>query len=453
MSFVAWMAAIGTLLLTMSLISGWIRRLPITTYAVYMLVGLAAGPAALNLVRIDIVADANWLARLTEVTLVVSLFIGGLKLRLPFRDPSWRCALRLASVAMILGIGGVAVAMHIVFNLPWSLSLIVGAALAPTDPVLTSTVSVDDASDRDGLRVALSGEAGLNDGAALPFLMLGLAAVATGFSWPRTLHWLAIDALWGIAAGFCIGYGLGWGVGRVIAALQTRRWTTVSTDLLTLALMLLAYAAADVTHALGFIAAFAAGLGLRGAEKAIVSQHAGAIEGDEEAAARGIPAETLVLKYADGASTDDAPPQPALEVGKVVFGALSFGDTLERLLGTLMMLLLGVLLADNWKLVGLVVAILLFALIRPLSVALATPGLGIPWQRRALIGWLGIRGIGSLNYLTYALAHGLAQNPHARMIAAIVVTCVGASVVAHGASAGPLLAWRRRRLEAIAADT
>ncbi|MGA9422895.1 MAG: cation:proton antiporter [Rhodanobacteraceae bacterium] len=451
MSFVAWMAAIGALLLTMSLISGWIRRLPITTYAVYMLVGFAVSPAALDLVRIDIVDDANWLARLTQVTLIVSLFIGGLKLRIPFRDPSWRCALRLASIAMILCIGGVAVAMHVLFGLPWALSLIVGAALAPTDPVLTTTVSVDNASDRDALRVALSGEAGFNDGAALPFLTLGLAAVAAGFAWPSTLHWLAIDALWAIGAGFCIGYALGWGVGRAIAALETRRWTTVSTDLLALALMLLAYAAADTAHALGFIAAFAAGLGLRGAEKAIVRRQTDAIDDNDEAAALRAPAETLVLKYADGTSADDVPPRAALEVGKVVFGALSFGDTLERLLGTLIMLLLGALLADNWNLTGLAVAALLFVLIRPLSVALATPGLGIPWQRRALIGWLGIRGIGSLNYLAYALAHGLAGGPHARLIAGIVVTCVGTSVVAHGVSAEPLLAWRRRRLEAMGA--
>jgi NhaP-type Na+/H+ or K+/H+ antiporter len=72
--------------------------------------------------------------------------------------------------------------------------------------------------------------------------------------------------------------------------------------------------------------------------------------------------------------------------------------------------------------------------------------MGLNWRRRLLLGWLGIRGIGGLNYLAYALMHGL-DGAAARLVAGVVVTTITLSVVVHGFSAQPLLAWRRRRIE------
>ena len=92
MGLLGWMASIGGLMLAMSLASGWIRDLPVTTFLPYLAAGVVAGPWVLDLLHVDVVANASVLATVTKVALVVSLFLTGLKLRLRFRDPDWRTA-------------------------------------------------------------------------------------------------------------------------------------------------------------------------------------------------------------------------------------------------------------------------------------------------------------------------------------------------------------------------
>jgi NhaP-type Na+/H+ or K+/H+ antiporter len=408
-----------------------------------MLVGIAAGPAVLDLIGIDFVRDSPWLERLTEITLIVSLFVGGLKLRVPFSDRAWRSAIRLASVAMVLTVGAVGALVHALLHFDWPMALMLGAMLAPTDPVLSSIVAVGGADDRDDLRVALSAEAGFNDGTVLPLFLLGLAVFNTGFSWPTAMHWGLVQVLWGVPAGLAIGYAMGRFAGAAVVRLRTSTSAGAPGDLLMLALLLLAYAAAHGAHALGFLAVFAAGLGLRGAEVAIVNRQPQAEPGHAAPPGERPPAEDLVDPRDDGAEQR----QPTLAVGRMMFGALSFGDTLERLLGTLLVLLLGVLLVEYWSLRGLLIAAVLLLVIRPAVTWLATMGLGLPWRRRVLLGWLGIRGIGSLYYLAFALTHGLASVAQSRTAIGIVVTVVAVSIAVHGISAPPLLRWRQRALE------
>jgi NhaP-type Na+/H+ or K+/H+ antiporter len=105
---------------------------------------------------------------------IVSLFVEGLKLRLPVRDPAWRAAFRLAGPVMLASILGVALVARVGLGLDTAVALLLGAVLAPTDPVLAGAVSVNTAADHDRLRYSLSGEAGLNDGLAFPFVIFAL---------------------------------------------------------------------------------------------------------------------------------------------------------------------------------------------------------------------------------------------------------------------------------------
>src|SRR3546814_3512637 len=105
---------------------------------------------------------------LPEVAVLVSLFVSGLKLRMPLRHPAWKSAYVLAGPVMLACIGGVTLLCHYVFGLSWGVAVLIGAILAPTDPVLASLVQVNDARDSDRLRYGLSGEAGFNDGTAFP---------------------------------------------------------------------------------------------------------------------------------------------------------------------------------------------------------------------------------------------------------------------------------------------
>ncbi|KAA6108094.1 cation:proton antiporter, partial [Pantoea sp. B_10] len=180
MNFLAWTALTGGLLLLMSLASGWIHRGPVTSFGLYLIAGILCGPWMLNLLQIDIIGHAELAAHITEITMAASLFITGLKLRLPMSAHAWRVGLRLAFPAMLLTVGGMACLIHWITGFGWPLSLAFGAIVAPTDPVLASLISVNDARDDDALRVALSSEAGMNDGSALPLLMLALLLMHPG---------------------------------------------------------------------------------------------------------------------------------------------------------------------------------------------------------------------------------------------------------------------------------
>ncbi len=451
MHSVAWIAAIGGLLLLTSLLSGWIRDFPITNFAIYLVAGVAVGPWGLDLVHIDLRGYGTWLANLTEVALVVSLFITGLKLRLRFRNPAWRDAIRLAFPAMLLTVAGVSAIAHGWLGQSWGMSLLIGALIAPTDPVLASIVAVDDARDADQMRVALSGEAGLNDGFALPFLLLALMMITSpdgALTSSVTLHWLLVGVLWGFAAGLSLGFGLGWLVGLLGTRLKSASRDVAPSDFLALALMALAYAGAEAISASGFLAAFAAGLGLRSAELYVVSRHPHPQFTETNAAngGEGIhpPAEGLINPNRRDSDSAD---HPAASVGLVVSDALSFGDTLERLIASALVLLAGVACARYWSVEGVLMAAVLFLLVRPVSVWIGMLGSKAPQSRRLLIGWIGIRGIGTLNYLAYALTHGL-DKPQAMLAAQISVTIVVLSILVHGMTAPPLMAWRHARMDA-----
>ena len=152
MSYLAWMAVSGALLLTMALSSATIKRLPISTSMVYLAVGFALGPQGFDIVRIDLRDDVGWFERLTEGAVIVSLFIAGAKLRLPLRSPAWRAPLRLAGPLMLWSIAGVAVFAHFALDLPWGAAFLLGAVLAPTDPVLASAIAIESSSDHDRMR-------------------------------------------------------------------------------------------------------------------------------------------------------------------------------------------------------------------------------------------------------------------------------------------------------------
>jgi NhaP-type Na+/H+ or K+/H+ antiporter len=442
MGFLGWMAAIGALLLGMSLAAGWIRPLPLTQFAVYLLVGVAVGPWGLHLLEVDFLRDAPWLERLTEVALAISLFAGGLKLRVPWRARPWQVAWRLAFPAMALSVAGTALAAHLLLRLDWPLALLLGAMLAPTDPVLASTIAVDNAADRDGLRVAISGEAGMNDGSAMPFLLLGLIWLQGPLSWTTFGHWALLELAWGVGAGVALGFGLGWLVGSLSTRLVGLGRDPGPGAWLTAGLIALSYAAAEALGALGFLAVFAAGVGLRRVEVGVVQEHPHPRLRHERDITRTPPAEFVVRPALDGGIDRD---EPVEAVGRVVAEALAFGSMMEHLLGPLLVLLLGIALASHWAPQAFGLAAVLFVLVRPLATWLTTAGLRLSGQRRLLLGWLGIRGIGGLNYLAYALVHGL-DGRAAPLVAGVVVTTITLSVVVHGFSAQPLLAWRHRRL-------
>ncbi|MBA3538854.1 MAG: cation:proton antiporter, partial [Deltaproteobacteria bacterium] len=433
MSFLAWMALTGVVLLLLALASAHVRHLPISTSLLYLALGFALGPAGFDVLDIDVHAAGRYIERIAEIAVIVSLFIGGLRMRLRVRDPAWRTAFILAGPVMIVSIAAIAALGHLVLDLPFALALLLGAVLAPTDPVLASAVLVNDARDCDRMRYGLSGEAGLNDGMAFPFVVLALSWDQQGGAHGWLFGWVIERIVWAVPAALVLGYLLGALVGRVAIYTRSRdRDTAAPSDFLALALIGLSYVAAETIEAWGFLAVFAAGVGLRAAEVRAVREHP---HPDVEAAPDHPPAETLVQAQVEPEALD----QPSVAAGVLVFEALSFGDTVERLVEVALIVAVGATLATHWDPRALVVAVVLFAIIRPLVTRFALARTPTSIRQRWLMGWFGIRGIGSLYYLGYALRHGL-DGGAARTLVDLTISVVALSILIHGMSAGPVLA-------------
>ena len=442
MSFVIWVAVLGAVLLTLALTSSYLRWMPVTTSAVCLLLGIGIGPAGLDLLKLSVENAAVWMEHLTEVAVLFSLFVCGLKLRLPLRDKRWRIAFGLAGPVMVLTIAGVSLLLHWGLDLPWAPSLLIGAILAPTDPVLAALVQVNDARDVDGVRFGLSGEAGLNDGIAFPFVILGLLLLQTDAPSGALTDWLLRSVLWAVPVGLLTGYWMGRGIGRLTLSLRIHNddSTLSPNDYLALALIALAYVGADAIGGFGFLSVFAAGRGLR----------------QEEVKSTGAsqpPAEHLVQPVVGHQNIE---PQHAvhgdteqLESSQVAAGImmgdmLSFGSLVERAMEVFLVTLLGVVLVPHWDWRALVIGAVLFCVVRPACVALMPWGTLLDGGQRLLIGWFGIRGIGSLFYLFYALNHGLSPSV-ATLCTNITLSVVALSILLHGISTQPLLARYEQR--------
>ena len=454
MSFFGWMALSGALLLMMALSSATLRRLPISSAIVYLLVGLALGPLGFGRMTLELGESTPWLERLTEVAVIISLFIGGLKLRAPLAAAEWRAAFRLAGPAMLASIVGVAAFSHLALGLPAPQALLLGAVLAPTDPVLASAVTVTDASDRDRLRYGLSGEAGLNDGMAFPFVVFALLWLDQQGPGGWMAGWALHRLLWAVPVGLAIGFFSGLGVGRLAIWLRRRQDDDAApNDLLTLALIALAYVTAEAAGAWGFLAAFGAGVGLRRAEMKVVRenphpearsqpelQHLPAASATDDGSPHP-PAEDLVPA---GTAAKD-PGSPAVAAGVLVAESLSFGDTAERLLEVTLIVLVGVCLANHWDPMAVPLALVVFLVVRPAAVHLCLIGSPTNRAQRMLMAWFGVRGVGSIYYLTYAIRETGSAGAGAD-IADLTVTVIALSILLHGVSARPLLRLYERTL-------
>lgn len=427
-----WFIVVGLLLLGMALGRAFIERLPVSTAMLYLTFGIAIGPVGLGLLDLDPLGEAPLLERLTEVAVIVSLFTAGLKLRMDWRDRRWLLPIRLATLSMVLTIALVALVGTLGLGLPLGAAILLGAVLAPTDPVLAADVQVSRPGDRDTVRFGLTGEAGLNDGAAFPFVMLGLGLLGLHELGPSGLRWLTIDLVWATVAGLAVGAALGAVVGKLTLRLRRTNGAAVGTEeLLTLGLIALSYGAALLVLGYGFLAVFAAGAALRRIERQATGEELHPLEEESVEDPSGL----------DVASDPEhAPAYLAREV-------LSLNEGFERIAEAALVVAVGSMLRFDGLPAGAIWFVpLLLVVIRPLAVFFGLIGEPIAPTQRRLIGWFGIRGIGSLYYILYAVEHGLREGIAERMVA-ITLTVIAVSVVVHGVSVTPLMGWYGKRAE------
>lgn len=411
-------AALGLATLAAALLPRLLARAPVSMPSVFLLAGAVAFAVLPGLPDPDPVRQEGVAVHLTEICVIVSLMGAGLALNRPFGWRAWSSTWRLLAITMPLTMLAVGVLGWSVLGLGVAGAVLLAAALAPTDPVLATEVQVSEpvtepgAAD-DEARFALTSEAGLNDGLAFPFTYAAIAISLAGVSPSGWLgHWLAVDVLWRTATGLLAGLTVGWLLGRLFfsSKLADRlRLTERAEGFMALAATFLAYGAAELIEGYGFVAVFVCACAIREAER----EH-----GYHE-----------VLHQ--------------------------FVEQIERLLTVAVVVLLGgalsrgVLTGVGWVEVGIALVVLL--VVRPLAGFVGLAGGRTGPRERAAIAFFGVRGVGSLFYVAYAVQHG--DFPEAERIWAVVALVVVGSVLIHGIAATPLMTALDRRREQAARGT
>jgi sodium/hydrogen antiporter len=428
-----WTLLVGLLLIFMALSSTVLARLPLSTAMLYLGFGMLAGPWALGLIHLSLREHTLVLERLTEAVLLVSLFAAGLKLGPAFRDRRWIVPLRLALVAMVATVLAIAAIAYFLLGLPLGASILLGGILAPTDPVLASDVQVTHPKDRDSLRFALTGEGGLNDGTAFPFVLLGLGLLGLHELGELGWRWLLIDGLWACLGGLALGALSGLAVGKLVLYLRREHKEAVGLDdFLALGLLAFSYGAALLGQVNGFLAVFAAGVALRHLEQ---SQSAGI------ASQRAVEQAAV---HPDASVADTVAVDPHHAPAYMAQAVLSFNLQMERIGELAVVIAIGALFwSVEWRQASWWFVPVLLLLVRPLVVGLTLIHSPVSHTQRWLIGWFGIRGVGSVYYLMYAINHGLPVDL-ANRIAGLTLAVVVVSIIVHGISVTPLMAAYER---------
>ncbi len=429
MTLVPWFVAVGAIFIAIALLSSFLHRSPLSTAIICLGFGVLLGPGGAGLIRLDFVKDDELLEIVTEIAVIISLFTAGLQLRLPLDRSEWRISVRLATVGMMLTVAVLTLLGVQGLGLPLGAAIILGAVLAPTDPVLASDIQVRNSTDSDRLRFILTGEAGFNDGTAFPFIMLGLGLLGVHEIGAMGWRWWAVDLVWAISFGLAVGAVFGTIIARMVLYLRKHHEEAVGLDnFLAVGLICLSYGVALWCHAYGFLAVFAAGVALRRVER--LSQAAPPT--DELRQAAGSP-DTEHL-----ATDSDSGPAYMAEA------VLNFNAQLERFAEVILVILAGALLTAEMfsaRIFGW--AMLLIFVVRPLAIYVTLIKSNLPNLERAYIAWFGIRGIGSMYYLSYALAHGLSGESVEDIVHLTLVT-VTVSIILHGASSTPLMRYYSR---------
>jgi NhaP-type Na+/H+ or K+/H+ antiporter len=369
---------------------------------IYLGLGTAGAVAIgrLDVSWIDPVADAELIEHLAEAALVIALFSAGLKLDRPLTFRDWSSVTRLLVLAMPLTIGAVALLGDALLGLSASAAVLLGAALAPTDPVLAGDIGVGPPGHEDEHEpnFALTAEAGLNDGLAAPFVLAGVfVAQESGGGW--ALEWLAADVVYAVVVGVAIGAAAGTLAAWSVKRLRSREMLAADFDgFHAIATALVTYGLVELAGAYGFLGVFAGGIAFR------------RYEHDHE----------INATVHEGA------------------------ERLEKLLELAVILLLGSMLTTaglsvpGWE--GWLLAVLLLVLVRPAACLISLVGSRMDHaDEKAFVAWFGVRGVGTLYYVALIVTSGALA---AREQELIVWTCVAAvliSIVVHGVTAGPSL--------------
>ncbi|WP_435978670.1 cation:proton antiporter [Psychrobacter sp. DM4] len=381
------------------------KRIPISLPILQVTFGALIGYFWITLSFLNPLENGIIIEKLTEIVVLVSLVGAGIKIDTELAWRLWRPTVRLLLITMPIGIFAMAILGYYTFGLSLGAAILLGAVLAPTDPVLASSIQVGppNTGNEDTPRFTLTSEAGLNDGLAFPFVYLAIKvaeAYSEGkrFSLEMLGSWFLQDVLWQISIGVLVGVIVGKLMAKVVFSKYTRE-TTISQGYVVIALTLLSYGIAEYVHSYGFIAVFVAAFSFRRSE----------------------------CEHSYHEELHD------------------FAEQSEGLLMSLVLVTFGMLVGQGlqsdieltWQVY--IVSFIFLLIIRPIGGIIALSGLDMHRTEKYAVSALGIRGIGTLYYLSYALNQGYFADEDAIKLWVVCSIVILISIFIHGLSAPKLL--------------
>ncbi|WP_210486900.1 cation:proton antiporter [Microvirga antarctica] len=407
-SYILVLAAFGALVLLTAWLPMLLREAPLSLPIVCVAIGMALfWLPALRGAMPHPGEHATIVEHVSELVVIISLMGAGLKIDRPAGFRSWRVTWRLLAFAMPLTIAAIVILGHWLLGLGVATALLLAASLAPTDPVLASDVQVGppQTGEEDETRFALTSEAGLNDSLAFPFVMAAIALSKAGESGAAWFwQWAAVDVVWRLACGVAIGLAAGAALGWLLFHMPNRaRLSRTGDGFVALGVTCLVYAVTEMVHGYGFVAVFVSALAMRATER---NHH-------------------YHEKLHD------------------------FAEQLERLLMMVVLVMLGGMVTSGELLRGLTwqavaFAVIVVFLVRPIAAWVSLSRVGCPASERAVISFFGIRGIGSIYYLAYALTRGVFAEPDLLWSTLGLVILI--SILIHGATVTPVMRFLDRRM-------
>ncbi|MFC4212362.1 cation:proton antiporter [Pedobacter lithocola] len=383
------------------------KKIKISYSLIYVAIGALIFSLWPNFLPAPLPQKDNFLViHLTELIVIISLMGTGIKIDRSFSFKSWNTPLRLIFVAMILCIAGCVFMGVFMLEIALPSAILLGAVLAPTDPVLAADVQVGppNESGKSETKFALTSEAGLNDGMAFPFTWLAILAVTKGLNTDTLTYWFGYYLLYKVAAGILLGWLCGKLVGYLVFSISEKfRLLKASDGFLAISVTLLAYSVTEALHGYGFIAVFVSGLTLRHFEK----RH---------------------------------------EYHQQLH---SFTDQMERMLLAVLLIFFGGSLVSGilkpLNLEMIVVSLVFLMLVRPIVSYASLTKAKIHWKERLAISFFGIRGMGSIYYLSFALQEATFENVDT--LWAIVAFTILVSIIIHGFTATSVMSYLRVTVE------
>lgn len=409
-----WLIIIGLGIMSITILPRVLSSYPFSMPMVLLILGFAVIALPLGLEAPNPKTMGNYTEHLTELGVIVALMGAGLKIDRPPSFRGWNVTWRLLGITMILTIGLSALLGWWILALTPAAALLLGAVIAPTDPVLAAEVQVgapgagsenteveekgdSGNKEEDQMRFALTSEAGLNDGFAFPFTNMAIAMTIAG-AHPRNwvTNWLLIDVLYQLILAIIVGIVLGYFAAHIF--LNRSAKTELAKAMMgigSLAATLIIYGATEYIGGYGFIAVFAGAVAIRNYQR----------DHDYHKNLH------IFIEKSERLFT---------AVILIAFGGAIAGGLLEPL---------------TWEIV--LCAILIIFIVRPLTGVIGLIGFKQAlWRERFAISFMGIRGIGSFYYLAYALNQG--DFPEGDDIWALVGLIVVISIFIHGFTATPI---------------